>query len=196
MQVLLISANTETISMPTLPLGFACVAAATQNAGHEVAPLNLMFEGDPKVGIRNSIEDFRPEVIGISVRNIDDQNMLQPRFLLAPVKEVIESCRSFSEAPIILGGAGYSIFPESALGYLGADIGIQGEGEIVFPLLVDRIGKGGEVSDLPGVHLASQIALTNTSPCLSFPRKRESIVENRRRRHAEALDSRFCGNDG
>ena len=28
-------------------------------------------------------------------------------------------------APIILGGAGYSIFPESALRYLGADMGIR-----------------------------------------------------------------------
>jgi radical SAM superfamily enzyme YgiQ (UPF0313 family) len=158
MRVLLISANTETISMPTLPLGFACVAAATQNAGHEVALLNLMFEGDPKVGIRTSIEDVRPEVIGISVRNIDDQNMLRPRFLLASVKEVIASCRSFSHAPVILGGAGYSIFPGSALGYLGADMGIQGEGEIVFPLLLDRIGKGVEVSDLPGVHLLGHAA--------------------------------------
>jgi len=158
MRVLLISANTETISMPTLPLGFACVAAATQNAGHEVALLNLMFEGDPKVGIRTSIEDVRPEVIGISVRNIDDQNMLQPRFLLASVKEVIGSCRSFSHAPVILGGAGYSIFPGSALGYLGADMGIQGEGEIVFPILLDRIGKGVEVSDLPGVHFPGHAA--------------------------------------
>ena len=158
MRVLLISANTETISMPTLPLGFACVAAATQNAGHEVALLNLMFEGDSKVGIRSSIEDFLPEVIGISVRNIDDQNMLKPRFLLAPVKEVVERCRSFSEGPIILGGAGYSIFPASALAYLGADIGIQGEGENVFPLLVDRIGKGGEVADLPGIHLPGHAA--------------------------------------
>ena len=77
-RVLLISANTETMSMPTLPLGLACVAAATRNAGNEVALLNLMFEGDPMLGIRNSIEDFRPDVIGISVRNIDDQNMPQP----------------------------------------------------------------------------------------------------------------------
>jgi radical SAM superfamily enzyme YgiQ (UPF0313 family) len=151
-KVLLISANTETISMPTLPLGLACVAAATQNAGHEVALLNLMFEGDPTLGIRTSIEDFCPNVIGISVRNIDDQNMLQPQFLLAPVRDVIASCRGLSNAPIILGGAGYSIFPESALRYLGADMGIQGEGEVVFPMLVDRIGKGEQVWDLPGVH--------------------------------------------
>jgi len=152
-RVLLISANTETMNMPTLPLGLACVAAATRNAGNEVALLNLMFEGDPMLSIRNSIEDFRPDVIGISVRNIDDQNMLRPQFLLAPVREVIASCRSLSDVPIILGGAGYSIFPESALHYLGADMGIQGEGEVVFPVVVDRIGKGAQVSDIPGICL-------------------------------------------
>ena len=157
MRVLLISANTETISMPTLPLGLACLAAATQKAGHEVALLNLMFEGDAMLGIRTAIEDFRTNVIGISVRNIDDQNMLQPQFLLAPVRDVIATCRGLSNAPIILGGAGYSIFPESALRYLGADMGIQGEGEVIFPILVDRIGKGEQVWDLPGVHSARAV---------------------------------------
>jgi radical SAM superfamily enzyme YgiQ (UPF0313 family) len=154
----LISANTETMNMPTLPLGLACVAAATRDAGNEVALLNLMFEGDPRLGIRNSLEDFRPNVIGISVRNIDDQNMPHPQFLLAPVREVIASCRSLSDVPIILGGAGYSIFPESALRYLGADMGIQGEGEVVFPVVVDRIGKGAQVSDIPGICLPGQPA--------------------------------------
>ena len=156
MRVLLVSANTEMMTMPTLPLGLGCVAAATRNAGNEVALLNLMFEGDPGSAIKTSIEDFRPHVIGISVRNIDDQNMLRPQFLVAPVREVIASCRGLSDAPVILGGAGFSIFPASALRYLGADMGIQGEGEAVFPLLVDRIGKGGQVSDLPGIHLPSR----------------------------------------
>jgi len=48
MRVLLISANTEKINMPTLPLGLACVAAATQEAGHEVAMLDLMAEKDTR----------------------------------------------------------------------------------------------------------------------------------------------------
>jgi len=146
------------MNMPVLPLGLACVAAATRNAGNEVALLNLMFEGDPMLGIRNSLEDFRPNLIGISARNIDDQNLPRPQFLLAPVKEIIASCRSMFGAPIILGGAGYSIFPESALRYLGADMGIQGEGEVVFPVVVDRIGKGARVSDIPGICLPGQPA--------------------------------------
>jgi radical SAM superfamily enzyme YgiQ (UPF0313 family) len=162
------------------------VATATQKAGHDVALLNLMFEGDPILGIKNSIEDFRPNVIGISVRNIDDQNMLHPQFLLARVKEIVASCRRLSGAPIILGGAGYSIFPESALRYLGADTGIQGEGEVVFPLLVDQIDKGKQVSDLPGVCLPC--------PPPSFPRNFPSAKAGEPESIAE-VDPRLRGGD-
>jgi hypothetical protein len=42
MRVLLVAAKTERINLPTLPLGPAMVAAATQAAGHEVAFLGLM----------------------------------------------------------------------------------------------------------------------------------------------------------
>ena len=203
MRVLLISANTETISMPTLPLGLACVAAATQKAGHEVALLNLMFEGDPTLGIRTSIEDFRPHVIGISVRNIDDQKMLQPQFMLAPVREVIATCRSLSDASIVLGGAGYSIFPESALRYLGADLGIQGEGEVVFPVVVERIGKGAQVSDIPGVYLPGQTpegrsfeknldALPLPEPSLWIPSGAINLWVPLQSRRGCPLDCTFC----
>ncbi len=153
MNVLLISANMETLNMPPLPLGLACVAAATRSAGHEVALINLMFEEDAARAIRRPLEDFRPDVIGVSVRNIDDQSMEQPRSFLDAAREVIANCRKGCDAPIVLGGAGYSIFPECALRYLGADIGIQGEGEAVFPLLLDRMGGGGQLSEIPGVHL-------------------------------------------
>src|SRR5208282_3597596 len=141
-----------------LPLGPALVAAACRQAGHDVVLLNLMFEGDTQSAIQNCVEGFRPEVIGISVRNIDDQNMADPKFLLPPVREVVKTCRSLCDAPIILGGAGYSIFPESALRYLGADMGIPGEGEVVFPVVVDRIGKGAQVLDIPGICLPGQPA--------------------------------------
>jgi len=155
-RVLLISANTETMNMPTLPLGLACVAAATRMAGHDVTFIDLMFKDDPRSVIRNSIADFRPEVIGVSVRNIDDQNMERPQFFLAGVRDILANCRSVSGAPIVLGGAGYSIFPESARRYLGADMGIQGEGEAASPALVERIRNGTQVSDVPGVCLPGQ----------------------------------------
>jgi radical SAM superfamily enzyme YgiQ (UPF0313 family) len=153
MKVLLLSANTEQINMPTLPLGLACVAAATRKAGHEVTYLDLMAQEDVQEVIKEAMEERSPDIVGISVRNIDDQVMDNPAFLLDQVKDVVASCRSFSGAPLVLGGAGYSMYPESALEYLGADMGIQGEGEVAFPTLLDKIQRSQDLSETPGLYL-------------------------------------------
>ncbi|MGE5567421.1 MAG: B12-binding domain-containing radical SAM protein [Rhodospirillales bacterium] len=153
MKVLLVSANTETMNMLTLPLGAACVAAAAQDAGHETRLLDLAFEPDPQQAIADAAADLQPDVIGISVRNIDDQQMERPRFLLAAVRDVVAACRAASPAPVVLGGAGFSIFPESVLRYLGADLGIQGEGEAPFVALLEQIGRGADPAGIPGVCL-------------------------------------------
>ena len=152
MKVLLISANTEKINLLPLPLGLSCVAAATQSAGHEAMVLDLMAEGDSESLIRTTIASFGPDVIGISIRNIDDQAK-DGRFLLDEVRCVVQNCRCLSAAPIVLGGAGYSIFPESALTYLEADMGIQGEGEVAFPTLVDRLARKADLSGTPGLYM-------------------------------------------
>ena len=101
---------------------------------------------------------FRPQAIGISVRNIDDQNMDNPRFLLDQAKDVVSWCKADTNAPVILGGAGYSIFPETALSYLGADMGIRGDGEAAFPVLLARLSDGTNPSGLAGVFVAGHPA--------------------------------------
>ncbi|MGV8079776.1 MAG: B12-binding domain-containing radical SAM protein [Syntrophales bacterium] len=153
MRILLISANTERVNILPLPMGLNCVAVAVREAGHEVRFLDLIAEGSDPSTVRNAVAAFQPDVIGISVRNIDDQVMEKPRFLLEPVKQVVAACRRVSVAPIVLGGAGYSLFPEAALEYLEADMGIQGEGERAFPVLLDRIGRGDDPAGTPGLHV-------------------------------------------
>jgi len=155
MRVLLISANTERINLPTFPLGLACVAQATRNRGHEVECLDLMAEAEPEEAVTRTMQRFQPQAVGISVRNIDDQNMANPRFLLEQARHVVELCERVSEAPIVLGGAGYSLFPDSSLEYLGADMGIQGEGESAFPLLIEALETGRPLSGLAGLYLRS-----------------------------------------
>jgi len=75
----------------------------------------------------------------------------QPRFLLAQVRPVVDACRAASSAPIILGGPGYSIFPEATLRYLGAAFGIAGEGEVTFVELLGRIHSGEDPSGIAGL---------------------------------------------
>jgi radical SAM superfamily enzyme YgiQ (UPF0313 family) len=152
-RVLMISANTEQITMPVLPVGMARVAAAVEQAGHEIRILNLMRPEHAPGGLQEALEEFAPEAIGVSVRNIDDQNREAPKFLLPPVRKVVDECKRLSGAPVILGGPGYSIFPREVLAYLGADYGIQGEGEEAFPQLLSRMKTGGPAADIPGIVL-------------------------------------------
>lgn len=158
MKVLLVSANTEPINMPIIPVGLGAVATATADAGHEVELVDLMGMGDTWPVIEEAISRVEPDVIGISVRNIDDQHMENARFLLDPVKAVISDCRSLLNVPIVLGGAGYSVFPVSALAYLNADLGIQGEGEMAFPALLRVMEEGADLSGVPGLHIAGSEA--------------------------------------
>lgn len=154
MRVLLISAADESgeIAAP-LPLGLACVAAATERAGHGVQLLSLPAGGEGRFPVADTVLQFRPDVIGISVRNIDDQNMQHPRFMLAPLRELVAACRRVSTAPVVLGGAGYSVFPQPALTYLQADMGIKGEGETSFPALLSWIERGTQGLPPPGAYL-------------------------------------------
>ena len=156
MRVLFVSANTEQISLPTLPLGLGCVAAATERAGHEVKLVDLMDQTDTLPAIRAAVEGFQPDIIGISVRNIDDQAMENTRFLLDQAKGVVADCRAVSDARIVLGGAGFSLLPEAVLAYLGVEMGIQGEGERAFTTLLDHLERGADLSRVPGLYLPGQ----------------------------------------
>jgi radical SAM superfamily enzyme YgiQ (UPF0313 family) len=153
MRILLISVNTEEIYMRTWPLGLACVAESARLAGHTVEFLDLMQADDPNACVQRTIKEINPDVIGLSVRNIDSQRMTDRGFFLDAVKEIVVCCRSVTKAPVVLGGAGYSIYPDSLLEYLKADMGIQGEGEIAFVELINRLEQGTEIVGAPGLYL-------------------------------------------
>jgi radical SAM superfamily enzyme YgiQ (UPF0313 family) len=153
MNVLLISANTETINMPTLPMGLGHVAAAVQRAGHRVRFVDLLGDVEPLRTLEREVSDFQPDAIGISIRNVDDQCSAAPRFLLEGARGVVSACRRLSNAPVVLGGAGYSLFPQSMLDFLDADMGIQGEGEDAFVALLAGLRDRDRPVGVPGLYL-------------------------------------------
>lgn len=153
MRVLLISANRTDVNMRTVPLGLGCVASAVINSGHQVRLLDLMQVQEISRTLTQAIEEFKPEVVGVSLRNIDDQNMRNPKEFLGDANEVIAEVKRLSPAPVVMGGAGYSMFPESVLSRTLADMGIQGEGEEAFPLLLKRIEQKAPLSGVPGLYV-------------------------------------------
>lgn len=139
MKVLLISPNREQLPDPVFPLGLSYIAAALKKHGHDFRVLDLCFSGDIEGDIRKTITGFRPEIIGISLRNIDDVAWPKKHSYIREYRDVIDIIRNCTEAPVVLGGSGFTIMPEDFMEYLGADYGIAGEGEKAFPELISKI---------------------------------------------------------
>jgi radical SAM superfamily enzyme YgiQ (UPF0313 family) len=150
MRILLVSTNTWTTPYPVYPLGVDFVAAAL-GAAHEVRVLDLCgTQGCDAV--LPALEEFRPEVIGISLRNIDNTDALDGKGLLEATREVVALLREHTACPIVLGGSGYALFPEVLLDELGADYGLIGDGERFGELLAAH-AHGHGIDTIPGVVL-------------------------------------------
>jgi len=157
MRILLIYSNQSREMEPAAPVGLSYVASATAAAGHEIKLLDLAFEADTHNALARAIAAFKPELVGVSVRNID--NVISQRYV-SPLQEIqaqIEVIRQHARlpdgraVPISLGGPAISILAEQALDVFGADYAIIGEGEVAFPALVEAIQGQGDFSTISGL---------------------------------------------
>jgi radical SAM superfamily enzyme YgiQ (UPF0313 family) len=148
-RLLLINTNRAREPFPVPPLGLACLAAAARRAGHQVRLLDLAF-GEWRRRLSAALAGFRPEAVGLGVRNIDTALREHYRSYLPEVREVARLVRR-PHYPLILGGSGFSIFPRLLLGCLGGDYGLTGEAEESLPLLLERLAAGRDPSDVPGL---------------------------------------------
>ncbi len=148
MKVLLVSANTLTEPYPVYPLGLDYVAGAIA-ADHQVQIADMNSLGDYD-SLAEIIEQFSPDIIGISLRNIDNTDTTDPRGFIGHYREIVEFIRNHSDALLVLGGSGFTIFPIEAMKALQADYGIMGEGERL-ALLLDAIAKHDDPGEIPGV---------------------------------------------
>lgn len=144
MRVLIISGSREIVNVTVPPLGAAYVASSLVKRGHQVMILDLALGNDFRKEISAALASFQPQVIGISIRNIDSATYPGTLFFYLPVKKVILYVKEIADPkiPIILGGAGFSIFAEEILRDTNHDIGVFGEGEYAFPEIVKRIENG------------------------------------------------------
>ena len=148
MRILLISANRERSPYPVFPIGLAYLSVPLRKAGHELSALDLCFESEPEKALSRRIADFSPEVVCISIRNIDNVTWPASRSYLESVKSIVSACRPLRT---VVGGSGFSLMPLEILDFLEADYGVVGEGEEIMPILAGRLERGEDVSDLPGV---------------------------------------------
>jgi radical SAM superfamily enzyme YgiQ (UPF0313 family) len=154
MRILLVSLNKLRSHRPALPVGMVTVATQLAAHGHAVRALDLMFEDDEETAVRAALRGHRPELVGISIRNVDSQNFLEPAIYTPLAVEVADWTRE--EAPgarLLLGGAGFSVVPEELMEFVGADYGLTGFAEQSAVALVDRLERGESPREVDGVIL-------------------------------------------
>ena len=147
-KILLISVNRCAAPDPVFPLGLAHLNAALRQAGHETRWIDCNVN---EAALAETLASLQPDFVGISLRNIDDVLIRQRETYydgLAPLRDTI---RQRVNCPIILGGSGFSIFPEKLLELSKADFGICGEGDTSLVSLIAALENGDETSAIPGL---------------------------------------------
>lgn len=152
MNILLINSNRLKHPWPVIPFGMCSVAAALEAAGHNVVFLDLCFSKDPDREIRLAISKFKPELVGVGIRNIDNASGLNAIFLLDPIKaEVINPLKLAFEGPIVIGGAAVGISGSEMLHFFDLPLAIQGDGEQAIVELSARLEKNLPLNGLGGL---------------------------------------------
>jgi radical SAM superfamily enzyme YgiQ (UPF0313 family) len=151
-RVLLVSTNRERQPYPVVPNGLACVASALDAAGHHVRFLDLCFANNPAAIARRAAGEFRPDIIGVSVRNIDNSDAIALRHYTPEARDILRALREAAPAAkVIAGGAAFGVAPEALFRDLGVDYAVAGDGERASVALVDALCSGAPVENLPGL---------------------------------------------
>ena len=122
------------------PIGIVCLAGRLTDQGQTVSLLDMNMAGDPFGSLKERLLGFQPELVGLSLRNIDPLGNRTSSLIPPFVVTVRMVAALAAQAWIVAGGTGFSLFPERIMQELPEiDYGIAGEAESSFPALVSSL---------------------------------------------------------
>lgn len=165
MNILLINANRFKQPWPVIPFGLSCVAAALEEKEHAIKILDLCFSKNCSRDLKVCIESFHPEMIGVSIRNIDNAAGYNTDFfLLSTKKDIIDPLKDLFDGPIVIGGPSVGINGAEMLAYLGLNYAIRGDGENAVVQFAHRIEKGEPLEGLKGLVIRKKGEIIQDNP--------------------------------
>ncbi len=168
MRVLMIQASSvEGISQEKVyPIGIVTLAGKLQEGGHQVEIIDMNLEPDPYGAVKKRLLEVQPDIVGISLRNIDPLANKTSSLIPPFVVTVRLVSALLPQARIVVGGTGFSLFPERLMLELPQiDYGVVGEAEDTFPALLSNIDNP---SPLPGLCCREGMKIRVTPPSQEF----------------------------
>jgi radical SAM superfamily enzyme YgiQ (UPF0313 family) len=117
------------------------IGATLKRAGHEPEIHDCAIDYKDLNILRHKIKDWKPDFIGISIIVTELEHTKR---IMAVIRETLPNI------PVTFGGPWPSANPEKAIKTFGADFVVLGEGELVFPELIDAINNGRPIDSIPG----------------------------------------------
>ncbi|RMD73918.1 MAG: radical SAM protein, partial [Lentisphaerae bacterium] len=136
--ILFINANVAVEPYPVYPIGMAVASRALEEHGHHVVQYDLLQQERSLDKLITTLHNLSPDYVCMSLRNIDNVDYFTSHreWYLDGYRRLIHAIRSHLPVPIICGGPGFSVMPQTILQYIGADYGIRGEAEEELPRLI------------------------------------------------------------
>ena len=149
--ILLVSANTYTTPYPVYPLGISYLYTYLKNRlpHYNFHFFDFNLQSLPDFG--KTLSNVKFDVIGVSLRNVDDTNIYKKNSFIDGYEQIVSAIRSASSAKVVIGGPGFSIFPEQIFETLQPDFGIKGEGEESLLQLIGCIDNRSDYREIEGL---------------------------------------------
>ena len=171
MRILFVQAFTALDMELVYPIGLSYLAAHTPDEHTvEIFDNNLVREADdPYQVLADKVKEYKPDVVGISLRNIKVATPGLHTDDFEPQQKTVQRIRE--EAPnavIVAGGTAFSLYSKAFMRRLPElDFGMWGEGEVRFVELLDNLKNPEKVSGL-WYRKDGDIEYTGDPPPLDF----------------------------
>lgn len=127
--ILLISANQHRSPYPIYPIGISYISTylKDQLPGFNIRTFDMNFGSLEDLG--QLIDSLQPDYVGVSLRNIDGANSFDQTSFISGYEKIMIKIREHSQSPLIIGGAGFSVYAKKLFEILNPDFAVKGEGE-------------------------------------------------------------------
>jgi tryptophan 2-C-methyltransferase len=171
--------NTNTMQPAIAPVGLDYIAGAVKQAGIEVDLVDLCLADNRDATLKDYFSKHNPQLIGLSFRNVDDCFWPSCQWFVPKLAEQIKSIRKLTDAPIVLGGVGFSVFAPQIVEYTKADFGIRGDGEQAIIELYEQLQGQQNFDKVAGLTWWQDETVRTNKPTwpepLSLPTGRDTI---------------------
>ncbi len=181
-KILLVSANQLLIPYPVYPIGLSYITTYLKNKlpDYEIRIFDFVLNNNDD--FKKYLNVYNPDYIGISLRNIDNINVYNKESFIDGYKKIVNEIKNnykqIYKSKIIIGGSGFSIYPELLYKLLCPDFGISGEGEESFYKLIYCLENNKNYYDIDGL----------------VYKKNNKIILNKRKHFFQNLDLNFDSN--